>query len=127
MKIIKSCLTISAISFGLIACSSQVQETSGNTPKNVEKLEQKSIKETVWNQLSKMDKDRIAGTWEGAEIHKIVLSEEMLVFKLNGKKHPYLGMEVYALDFPTTESPLSNMIVYADTQTFKYVGHRITE
>ena len=127
MKILKTGLILSTLSFGLIACSSQGEETSSDKGKSVEQIEQKGIKETVWDQLSETDKERIDGSWEDAEIHKVVLKESMLAFKLEGKKHPYLGEEVYAVGFPTNESPISNMIVYADEKSFEYIGHGLTD
>jgi hypothetical protein len=127
LKVLKTGLILSALSFGLIACSSQVEDTSSDENKNVEQIEQKGIKEKVWDQLSETDKDRIDGSWEDAEIHKVVLKESMLAFKLEGKKHPFIGDEVFALDFPTNESSISNMIVYAEPQSFKYIGHGLTD
>jgi hypothetical protein len=50
----------------------QGEETSSDKGKSVEQIEQKGIKETVWDQLSETNKERIDGSWEDAEIHTVV-------------------------------------------------------
>ncbi|MCA1054067.1 hypothetical protein LCM10_03630 [Rossellomorea aquimaris] len=66
----KKMLIAAALLLNLTACSSQPQEA--NIQKSVKR---NNLKESVWNQLTGADKERIHGTWESANIHKVFLKE----------------------------------------------------
>jgi hypothetical protein len=81
------------------------------------------VREVIWNQLSSEDKERIAGSWEEAEVSTITLKEHMMDFTEDTLT--YTGKEVYLINFPTSDKNVSpnNIIVYADIETFDYIGH----
>lgn len=57
---------------------------------------------------------------EGREVSKTTLNESMMS-EVEDKS--YAGKEVYLIDFPTKSKSIpNNMIVYADVNTFDYIG-----
>ncbi|HEO8418436.1 hypothetical protein [Niallia sp. FSL W8-0635] len=83
------------------------------------------VREMVWKQLSAEQKEWINGTWEDGEISKITLTENMMS-QVDDKS--YEGKEVYLLDFPTKSKSIpNNMIIYADINTFAYIGDGLVD
>ncbi len=91
-----------------------------------EKVKKKGdVREMVWKQLSAEQKLWINGTWEDGEISKITLTENMMS-QVDDKS--YEGKEVYLLDFPTKSKSIpNNMIIYADINTFAYIGDGLVD
>ncbi|WP_400247671.1 hypothetical protein AB3U99_11355 [Niallia sp. JL1B1071] len=91
-----------------------------------EKVKKKGdAREMVWKQLSVEQKLWINGTWEDGKISKITLTENMMS-QIDDKS--YEGKEVYLLDFPTKSKSIpNNMIVYADINTFAYIGDGLVD
>jgi hypothetical protein len=85
-----------------------------------EETKSKDVREEVWNQLSAEDKKRIVGTWKDAKISKITLSQSM--GNINAKNE--IGKQVYLIDFQIKSHTIpNNMIVYADLEGHKLIGH----
>ena len=124
---------LSAVLFlGLIACSNQNEQGSNNDQNFVNSNEQDKkvpknddVREIIWKQLSSEQKDWIDGTWKDGKVSKITLNEN-LVTGLDNKS--YEGKEVYLIDFPTKGKSIpNNMIVYADVNTFDYIGNGLVD
>lgn len=79
----------------------------------------KDVRDMVWQQLSVEQKESIDGTWEDAKVSKIIFRSSMGAIE----DKSYEGKEVLMIDFPTKGDPQGNMIVYADVDTFKYIGN----
>jgi hypothetical protein len=123
----KFLIIVSIFSLGIIACSNQ-NEQVGSEPENAVSNEEqvakttKDVREAVWYQLSLEDKERIVGAWEEAKVSTITLKEDMMNF--SEETLTYVGKEVYIIDFPTTDIVLpNNILVFADMETFDYIGH----
>lgn len=111
-----------ALLLGLIACSNESVQSSKNEEKIVKKDD---VREIVWNQLSSEQKEWINGTWEDGKFSKITLTENMMI-QVDDKS--YEGKEVYLIDFPTKSKFIpNNMIVYADVNTFNYIGNGLVD
>ncbi|WP_456278822.1 hypothetical protein [Bacillus sp. AK128] len=127
-------VTLSIISvvmmLGLIACSIQNDEVDNNDQKVANKNEQetnveKDVRDVVWAQLSSVDKERIAGSWEDGKVSKVTLNENMM---RQVKEQTYEGKEVYVIDFPTKSiSKPHNILVYADVNTLKFIGYGLVD
>ena len=104
---------------GLTACSQEQTakenpKRNSTVPKTELVVEKKDVRKAVWEQLSSGDKSRIKGTWKDATYTKMVLRDK--------------GQEVYLVDFKMhTKHIPNNMIIYADINTFKIIGHGITD
>ncbi|WP_078548602.1 hypothetical protein [Litchfieldia alkalitelluris] len=86
---------------------------------------EKDVRETVWNQLTDKDRERIKGTWKDAKISKVTLTKDMVLQNID---HSYIGKEVYLVDFPTNNTWVpNNMIVYADIESWQYIGHGMVD
>ncbi|MDR7071674.1 hypothetical protein [Fictibacillus barbaricus] len=85
-----------------------------------EETKSKDVREEVWNQLSTEDKKRVIGSWKDAKIRKIMLSQSM--GNINDKNE--IGHEVYVIDFQVKSNSIpNNMVVYADLEGHKLIGH----
>lgn len=109
---------------GIFACSNQNGQTSSDDKKTDNIQEQDTIKEdvreVVWGQLSLEQQKRINGTWKDGKVSKVILNKDMMS---EVKDKSYEGKEVYMISFPTDEkSEPDIMIVYADLNTFNYIG-----
>lgn len=111
---------------GLLACSNQgedkvvTNEEQGMEKQINEETSKKDVREVVWEQLSSEQKERINGTWKDGKVSKTTLNESMMS-EVEDKS--YAGKEVYLIDFPTKSKSIpNNMIVYADVNTFDYIG-----
>lgn len=134
MKKLILLIMLSVILLGLIACSNQKsseeKQTSNTTEVskdnnkeiNSEGKTNKDVREKVWEQLSKSQKENIRGTWKDAKIQKITLKPGMG----NIKKGEYIGKEVYIVDFPKTQS-INNLLVYADLSKNEIIGYGYTD
>ncbi|HET7628615.1 MAG TPA: hypothetical protein VFK44_09535 [Bacillales bacterium] len=116
---------------GLFACSNQNGQESNNADPNTDYTQEQSntkkdVREVVWGQLSEPQKERINGTWEDGKVSTVTLRKNMMNLV---KDKAYEGKEVYAIDFPTNDKSRSpnNMIVYADKDTFKYIGEGLVD
>ena len=88
-------------------------------------VKKEDVREIVWNQLSAEQKERINGTWADGKISKVTLTKNMMSL-VDDKS--YEGEEVYLLDFPTKGKSIpNNMIVYADINTFAYIGNGLVD
>lgn len=103
----------------LIACTNQNMQ---NIDSNV--LTKEDVREAVWNQLLKEDKERFDGTWEDATVSKIILNKNMMGL-IDDKT--YEGKEVYLIDFVLNDNSINNMIFYADVKTFALIGHGLID
>jgi hypothetical protein len=116
---------------GLIACSNQNgrgnndQSVVNNNEQSNKVVKKDDVREIVWKQLSSEQKEWIDGTWTDGKVSKITLNENMMT-QVDDKS--YEGKEVYLIDFPTKSKSIpDNMIVYADTNTFDYIGNGLVD
>lgn len=126
MKKIFLFILSSVLLIGLLACSNQgedkvvTNEEQGIEKQINEETSKKDVREVVWEQLSSEQKERINGTWKDGKVSKTTLNESMMS-EVEDKS--YAGKEVYLIDFPTKSKSIpNNMIVYADVNTFDYIG-----
>ncbi|WHX98668.1 hypothetical protein [Neobacillus sp. DY30] len=113
---------------GLIACSNQNGQENNNDESDVNSTEQgdkgvkkDDVREIVWKQLSSEQIEFIDGTWKDGKVTIIILNENMVTHVADKS---YEGKEVYLIDFPTKSKSIpNNMIVYADIDTFDYIGN----
>lgn len=128
-------ITISILSavllLGLIACSNQSVQDKNNqsvvnsNEQNNKVVKKDDVREIVWKQLSSEQIELIDGTWTDGKVSKITLNENMMT-QVDDKS--YKGKEVYLIDFPTKSKSIpNNMIVYADTNTFDYIGNGLVD
>ena len=110
------------LSFLLNVCQQQV---SNNTKElnvkeeNRNETQSLNVREAVWNQLTKKEKEHIVGIWKDASVQKITLRETMG----NIKDKTFIGKEVYLVDFPSNDNPsLGGVGVYADIKTHRIIG-----
>jgi hypothetical protein len=130
-KITLSILSVFLL-LGLPACSNQNGQGSNNSQNVVNSNEQgdkvvkkDDVREIVWKQLSSEQKEWVDGTWKNGKVSKITLNQNMMT-QVDDKS--YEGKEVYLIDFPTKSKSIpNNMIVYADTNTFDYIGNGLVD
>ena|SRR5690606_33697542 len=111
---------------GLVACAND-NDGAGTHNENVvnNNTQNDDVKEVVWNQLSSEQKEWIDDSWEDGKTSEVTLSEEMMT-QIDDKS--YQGKEVYLIDFPTKNKSIpNNMIVYADKDTFQYIGNGLVD
>jgi len=115
---------------GLIACSNQNGQDNDQSVVNSNEQDDKAVKkddvrEIVWKQLSSEQTELIDGTWTDGKVSKVTLNENMMA-QVDDKS--YEGKEVYVIDFPTKNKSIpNNMIVYADIDTFDYIGNGLVD
>jgi TRAP-type C4-dicarboxylate transport system substrate-binding protein len=91
-----------------------VKEAEGN------KTQVLDVREAVWNQLTKNDKEHIKRSWEDASVSKITLHETMGDIK----DKTFIGKEVFIVDFPSNDNPtVGGFAVYADIKTHQLIGY----
>ncbi|MBK5346442.1 hypothetical protein JFU18_06185 [Bacillus sp. TH22] len=79
----------------------------------------------MWDQLTDSQKSEVIGGWKKAEIHKVVLTEEMM---RGIKDKSYLNEEVYLINYKSKKSEiLGNIGVYVDAESEKIIGGRIRD
>lgn len=127
--ILSSCLLL-----GLFACSNQNKQANTNNDQNIvsineqinEEKNENDVRQVVWEQLSSEQKEWIDGsTWKNGKVTEITLNENMMT-EVDDKS--YIGKEVYLIDFPTKSKSIpNNMIVYADVNTFDYIGNGLVD
>lgn len=77
------------------------------------------VREAVWNQLTKKEKEHIVGTWKDANVQKLTLRETMG----NITDKTFIGKEVYLVNFPSNDNPsLGGVGVYADIKSHRVIG-----
>ncbi|WP_433747609.1 hypothetical protein [Falsibacillus pallidus] len=133
MKKILLLILTAVFMMSLFACSNQPSQMSNNDKDFVssnehnDKIAEKGdVREKVWGQLSSEQRERINGTWKDGEVSKVTLNNNMMS-QVNDKS--YEGKVVYLIDFPTksSNSVPNNMIVYADVNTFDYIGNGLVD
>lgn len=114
------------LAIGLFAYSYQREEkVADNQTQSIDATSNKDVREVVWGQLSAEQQARINGTWADGTVSKVTLNESSMILI---KDKSYQGKEVYLIDFPTkTMSVPNNMIVYADLDTFNYIGSGLVD
>ena len=85
--------------------------------------DKRDVREIVWEQLSPSQKESLSGGWKDAKISKIIFRSSM--GSIENKS--YEGKEVIMIDYPTERSAPDNMIVYADVDTYEYIGTGFVE
>ncbi|WP_240390632.1 hypothetical protein [Bacillus sp. Y1] len=117
---------------GIIACSNQnaqsidENENIDTSKQQDDKVSEKNdVREMVWDQLSTEQKEWVDGNWKDGKVSKIILNENM-ISPVYDKS--YEGKEVFLIDFPTkSKSKPNNIVVYADVNTFDYIGNCLVE
>ncbi len=85
----------------------------------------KDVRQSVWDKLPAEQKALINGSWQNSNVSKVTLREGMM--SLGGDKS-YIGKEVYAIDFPADYTNTSNnVIVFADVNTFTFIGNGLID
>lgn len=103
---------------GVMACTNQksmvdIKQGNGSTIK-------KDVRESVWDQLKKSEKENIKGSWSDATVRKITLESFMGTIEDTS----FIGKEVYLIDFQLKRSGVpNNMVVYADMERGKIIGY----
>jgi hypothetical protein len=116
------------LSFVLNGC--QQQASNDRKEQNVKEANSNEtqaldVREAVWNQLTKKEKEHIVGTWKDASVQKITLWETM---GRNIKDKTFIGKEVYLVDYPSDENPsLGEVGVYADIKSHRVIGFGIRD
>lgn len=106
------------LSFVLNGCqiSNEIKVKEVNSSKKIQLLD---VREAVWNQLSKKNKEHVVGTWKDANVQKIILHESMGIIK----DKTYIGEEVYLVSFPSNENPtIGDIVVFADIKSHRLIG-----
>jgi alpha-acetolactate decarboxylase len=130
MKKITLSILFAVLLLGLFACSNQdgqgnEQNVVTSKEKGKKGIKKGDVREIVWDQLSKEQKDWIVGTWKDGKVSKITLNGNMMN-QVDDKS--YKGKEVFLIDFPTKSKSIpNNMIVYADIDTFVYIGNGLVD
>lgn len=87
----------------------------------------KDMREIVWEQMPTKLKNQVKGTWKDGKVDsRITLGENSIVIAEGEvvKDKSYAGKEVYVIDFPTKDKGIpNNMLVYADVNTFNFIGN----
>ncbi|WP_043932213.1 hypothetical protein [Bacillus sp. EB01] len=117
-------LLIFSFLIGLSACSGTDNTAPKENSKKAEEVTKRDVRESVWNQLSVSNKDRIDGSWKDAKVSKLTLKPGM------GKidKGEYIGKEVYIVDFPIKSTTSNNnMLFYASIENQELIGQGYTD
>jgi len=81
----------------------------------------KDTRELIWKKLPVEQRERVDGTWESGKLSTIVIDKNAVGW-IDNKS--YEGKEVYLFDLPTKTTGIpNNMLIYADKDTFKYIGN----
>lgn len=107
---------------GLVVYVNQVNEKAISNEKqnNTEETSKKDVREVVWEQLSSRQKESVDGTWRDGKVAKVTLGRTAMI---GIEDKSYQGKEAYMIDFPTKNKGVpNNMIVYADVNTYEYIG-----
>ncbi|MCA0985698.1 hypothetical protein [Guptibacillus algicola] len=128
-KIILLCM-FSVLTVVGIGCTNQSETVVNNLQANVdvkEHTEYLDARKVVWDQLQTDQREFIDGTWEDGTLSTIKLTESMFV-KQTDEVNTYVGVEVYAIDFPTKSTSFTNnVIVYADIENLKFIGNGLVD
>jgi len=109
---------------GLIYYSNYVRGRGTSLVAQSNTEETRDVREVVWGQLSSNRKERIDGTWRDGKASKITFKTGMGMVEDTS----YEGKIVYMIDYPAkNDSGSQNVVVYADTDTFKYIGYGFTD
>ena len=93
----------------------------GQKQTNSQQVSQKDTRELIWEKLPSEQKERVNGTWVDGKLSKITLDKNAIGW-IDDKS--YEGKEVYLVDFPTKNTGIpNNMLIYADIDTFEYIGN----
>ena len=77
--------------------------------------------ELIWEKLPSAQKERVNGAWQDSILSKVTLDKNAVAW-IDDKS--YEGKEVYLVDFPTKNMGVpNNMLIYADVDTYKYIGN----
>ena len=81
----------------------------------------KDTRELIWEKLPAEQRERVDGTWESGKLSTVVLDRSAIGW-IDDKS--YEGKEVYLFDLPTKATGIpNNMLMYADKDTFEYIGN----
>ena len=117
-------LLIFFLLLGVSACSSTETTAPKENSRKAEEVTERDVRESVWNQLSVSNKNRIDGSWIDAKVSKLTLKPGM------GKidKGEYIGKEVYIVDFPIKSiTSNNNMLFYASVENQELIGQGYTD
>jgi hypothetical protein len=108
----RSILLVALLVFSLAGCEQPAERTARTLELSFEQMD---IKEAVWKQLTRIQKEQINGKWENAKVSIIKLGESE-------------GTEAYQLLFPKKNvfKP-ENIIVYADHDSHQIIGFGFVE
>jgi len=96
-------------------------EKQGNTQEDTKK----DVRQLIWDKLPAEQKARINGNWQDSKVSKTTLKEGMM--SANGDTS-YIGKEVYIVDFLADDTNTSiNVIVFADLNTFTFIGNGLID
>ncbi|WP_062105142.1 hypothetical protein [Bacillus niameyensis] len=126
MKTISLVVVSAVFLLGLFACSNETGNNGQSVGNTSEQNNMKDVRENVWGQLSSQQKEQIEDSWQDAKVSKITLTKTMMTLV---EDKSYEGKEVYLIDFPTKEKSRlpNNLIVYADLDTFDYIGDGLVD
>jgi hypothetical protein len=86
-------------------------------------VEEKDVREAVWDQLPSDRKEQIKGTWKDAKVKKETLNNTVIKFT-----EPPKNGEFFVVDFQTkSNSTPNNMIVYANVEDYKIIGYGLVD
>ena len=118
--ILSVALVIVTIGVGLSLYFSD-QSEKNTTSNNSGVVAQKDTRELIWEKLPSAQKERVNGTWQDSILSKVTLDKNAVAW-IDDKS--YEGKEVYLVDFPTKNMGVpNNMLIYADVDTYKYIGN----
>lgn len=126
-KVIITIISIVVIFLGVGAVYyfNQTENSANNTKNTTEQVPEQDVREAVWEQLSQTQQDSVEGTWEDFKVSKITLNENMMS-QVDDKS--YEGKEVYLIDIPISSLSVPNSrVVYADIDTYDYIGDGVVD
>ena len=94
--------------------------------KNGSTIQKKDIRESVWTQLSKLERNEIVGTWNDGKIEKSIAKKDSNTFTLDDKSLD--GKEVYLITFKSKNEPtIGNVRKLVDIKSGKIVGSALRD
>lgn len=118
---VTSLVVLVGLGLWLYSSSHNATVADNKAQSSIEKNSQKDTRELIWDKLPVSQRERVDGTWKSGTLTVVTLDKNSVGW-IDDKS--YEGKEVYLVDYPTKNTGVpNNMLIYADKDTFEYIGN----